>query len=495
MPAIIVDPPSSRIDKLTRIKVTGLNGGQKFRLRLKSKDAHKVKWRSSDVLTAKSDGTLDVTMYHRTTNSDPMYLFNELAPHEEIPPNEARFYAWAKDAHSWSGPEERRFKLSGHYIDDQDFRHPWATAELKRSAGVSATTIKVKPGKAHWRDKSQRQGKSKRVPCPRLKHGLYGKYFEPATTPPKDAAVLIFGGSEGRLSAAIQVAAGLLATDGYPTLALEYFAPPQDPTSPEAPDPPPPPWDGFPTELSQIPLEYFKGALDWLSHRTKAPKKMFVSGTSRGSEVALLLGANYRDILGSPPKDEYANLGVIANVPSLYVNGEAGPQPNSARHSAWTLGGEEIPFDHHTSNRPDPAAAIPVQQIAGPIFLDGGADDQVWYSGVAVKEILARVNTNGRNPHDVDSHLYQRGGHGLGILVAYLPRAFSKESPPPQPPPFAPPPTMGSRIGGFLHGAWTGASNVAKSLRAALSGASPDENNIIDGDLWPKLRAYLEKHS
>jgi BAAT / Acyl-CoA thioester hydrolase C terminal len=118
--------------------------------------------------------------------------------------------------------------------------------------------------------------------------GFYGQFWEPPEGTPPRPAVLEFGGSEGGLDG--QLLGAALASAGYPTLDIAYFGEP-----------------GLPSELKDIPLEYFAGALRWLGRQPGVrANDMYVSGGSRGSEAALLLGAYYPALVH----------GVIASTPS-----------------------------------------------------------------------------------------------------------------------------------------------------------------------------------
>jgi dienelactone hydrolase len=459
MPTITVDPVASFIDdKPTTISVTGLEAKQRFLLRLESTDAHGVAWTSSDTFRADDQGAVDVMLEHSRRRYDPMHLFNQLEPTEDPPAGGDLVYSWSPDPSSWSDPAQLQFTLTVRDVaDTRGDAVPLATATVSRGAGALGELVHVEPGAAY-------------------PFGLYGLFFEPPGDATRDTALLVFGGSDGNIGPSIQVAGGLLAARGYPTLALGYFARP----------PSPPPWPTFPVRLSQIPLEYFRGALDWLSDRT-SPAKIFVSGTSRGSEAALLLAANYENILGNPPGGAYANLGVMANVPSSnVVCGITAPvagESESTGYSAWTVAGADVPFDD-PAKKHNPAAEIPVEQITGPIFLDCGWEDNLWNSCESVRAIRGRLKSRGsQNPH-VEHREYRRGGHGLGVLVAYLPRAFSATSPGPK----SSPVRRGARVVGDFAG-WVG------SLAYGLMGKYPSENRIIDGDLWPKLLAFLGEHS
>jgi len=198
----------------------------------------------------------------------------------------------------------------------------------------------------------------------------------------------LFGGSEGGVS---DDTAALLASHGYPSLALEYFTGQNDP-----------PIEGIPQALLDIPLEYFAGALAWLEKQPGVdPTHTFVYAYSRGSEAALLLGVHYPDLVH----------GVIALVPS-----------NVANYATWTLQRNRIPFTLQFGNpypTDNPAAQIPVEMIRGPIFLDCGGADTVWHSCKLADAITARLVAH----HDAYQHIlltYPDAGH-LSDLPPYYP--------------------------------------------------------------------------
>src|SRR4030095_5806017 len=141
--------------------------------------------------------------------------------------------------------------------------------------------------------------------------GLVGTLFAPAGDD-RRPAVLAVGGSGGGLSFADTIAA-LLASHGYTSLALAYFR-----------------MEGLPETLDRIPLEYFERALAWLAHHPRVDAERIAGlGGSRGGELVLLLGATFPSIRA-----------VVAYVPSGLVHGS---YPSSG-HSAWMLGGEEVPY-------------------------------------------------------------------------------------------------------------------------------------------------------
>jgi pimeloyl-ACP methyl ester carboxylesterase len=149
--------------------------------------------------------------------------------------------------------------------------------------------------------------------------------------------------------------AALLASHGYPALALGYFALP-----------------GLPAILENIPIEYFATAARTL------PGPVRVLGNSRGTEAALLVSALYPDLVH----------GTVLYAPADHV----GPAFPSLRN-AWTVGGK-------------PQTAIPFRQIVGPVLAFAGTDDRIWGSATAAGTI--QQATGGQ------SVLYPDAGHNVG---------------------------------------------------------------------------------
>ncbi|HJS96280.1 MAG TPA: acyl-CoA thioesterase/bile acid-CoA:amino acid N-acyltransferase family protein [Solirubrobacteraceae bacterium] len=221
--------------------------------------------------------------------------------------------------------------------------------------------------------------------------GFYGQFWRPRPGNPRRPGVLEFGGSEGGLDG--QLLGAGLASAGFPTLNIAYFGEP-----------------GLPSELSDIPLEYFARALRWLARQPEVVAgQIYVSGVSRGSEAALLLGVHYPKLVH----------GVIASSPSDLSFGSY-PDRGSA---AWTYAGKPVP--HSLSFSPDipvldPAAEIHVEQIHGPVLLDCGTDDQIWTSCAYAQAIQNRLSA----AHDRFPHVlfrYRGAGHFVGVLIPYEP--------------------------------------------------------------------------
>lgn len=101
-------------------------------------------------------------------------------------------------------------------------------------------------------------------------NGLVGRFYEPSGNGPHPGVLALHGSTPHILDGE----AGLLASHGYATLALQYFGA-----------------EGLSPTLSEIPLGYFEMAMQWLTaHETVANDGIGLLGGSRGGELALLLG-------------------------------------------------------------------------------------------------------------------------------------------------------------------------------------------------------------
>jgi dienelactone hydrolase len=196
------------------------------------------------------------------------------------------------------------------------------------------------------------------------------------------------------LSALVLLQARLLAAHGYPTLALAYFAEP-----------------GLPAQLKNIPLEYFIEALRILRKQPGVdPHHVLVDGDSRGSEAALLLGADFPNLIN----------GVVAGSPSAVVHGSF---PTFGK-PAWTLHGHPLPWAVPAVSANPAALAgspalIPVEKIRGPVMLVCGGLDDVWISCPYQQMIVKRLRTH-HFRYPVTALSYQQAGHYVGDIIAYF---------------------------------------------------------------------------
>jgi dienelactone hydrolase len=249
--------------------------------------------------------------------------------------------------------------------------------------------------------------------------GLVGTLFEPADVGPRPG-VIVLGGSGGGLSESL---AALLGSRGVAALALAYFAMP-----------------GLPEELGAVPLEYFETALDWLGARPGVRADALATlGSSRGGELALLLGATFPSVRC-----------VVAYAPSAVVYGSVRKSGRSG-DGAWLHRGQAVPWFRPTrapaADVPAEAALsdapfaltptflaglkdteaveqalIPVERIRGPVLMVSGKDDQMWPSSVFAEMVMKRLERN-RHPYRYEHLSYSDCGHLLNF--PYVPTTVS----------------------------------------------------------------------
>jgi len=242
-------------------------------------------------------------------------------------------------------------------------------------------------------------------------NGLVATLFRPAGTEPRPAVIVVPGSGGG----VPEGSAALLASYGFVGLALAYFRA-----------------GHLPESLAEIPLEYFETAIGWLrDHEAVAGRPVGVMGTSRGGELALLLGSTFGDFKA-----------VVGYVPSgvAHAGISGGGLREARRRPAWTYKGKAaLPFiasrDASRVEEPAPsaeplaltpiflkaledraaadAAEIPVERINGPVLLISGQDDQMWPSPVLADIAMKRLaRHHHRYPY---THLsYPGAGHIIG---------------------------------------------------------------------------------
>lgn len=242
-------------------------------------------------------------------------------------------------------------------------------------------------------------------PTPVTDKGLVAEVFTPGGPISRHPAILVLGGSEGGLTGS-SGEAKLLATQGYVSMALAYFGAP-----------------GLPDQLTNVPLEYFKTALDSLRARADVdPGRIGLIGTSKGGEAALLIASKYPEVRV-----------VVAGVPSSVVWQGINSKNYADPSGSWTEGGKPVPFlPYDASGGFDPAnimrsihdmyalsltkidqhpeAVIKVERIDGPVMLVCGQSDGLWPSCPMSQAVVARLKAKGFR-HDVQLLAYPDAGH------------------------------------------------------------------------------------
>lgn len=239
-------------------------------------------------------------------------------------------------------------------------------------------------------------------------NGIVGALFIPSSDKPLPI-IITLSGSNGGLS---ENRAKLLASNGFAVLALGYFG-----------------MDGLPSNLQNIPLEYFENAFMWLKGQPNIDSSCIgLYGVSRGAELSLILGSLF----------PYSVQAISAIVPSSVVYGGLG----EASVNAWIYKGNPLlPFapvpqtaftDGKGATPENPAntresfvegmrdkaafvaASIPVENIRCPLLLVSGGDDQMWPSDLYVQQIMDRLEKH--RSSIIRHHLYYPdAGHGINI--------------------------------------------------------------------------------
>jgi dienelactone hydrolase len=357
-----VTPSVALFDAPVTGSVSGLPAGARTTIAATATDADGVTWSASAVFQANRNGIVSfdqAPLGGSYSDADPMGLFHFMTPSDGDP--EHLFFAQP---------------VTGGYdviLEASVDRSKVATARVQRQSPAAVGVV----------------SQDLRMPA----DGIHGTLFGPKDTTGKRPALLVIGGSEGGLDAAVTAKAALLAAHGFPALAVAYFNAP-----------------GLPNTLTAIPLEYFTKALSVLRAQPGVdPERVFVRGTSRGGEASLLLASYFPRLVN----------GVVAEVPGSYV----GPSSATFDRSAWSLGGRDLPYARLPSGWPptasvDPRKHILVERIRGPVVLTCGDLDLVWPSCRNVEDMAERLATH-RFAYPVTVLRYANAGHFVGAVPPY----------------------------------------------------------------------------
>lgn len=376
--SIAVRQQSGLMDEIVRLRVSGLPPASRVTVTAEM-SLSGYRWASSASFVSDRRGSIDFANHSPVSGSysgrNPMGLFWSMAGTPE-----------ARGSENLFAPVLTRLRVAigGRQVASRHFSRAWI------AQNVRVTTV--------------RQG------------SVSGMLFDPGPNG-NGKGVMVLSGSEGGIS---ERDAALLASHGFTVLAPAYFRA-----------------QGRPERLVEIPLEDLEEAMDILrAHPSVNRRRIAVLGTSKGGELALLLGANYPQHVSA----------VVSYVSGALV-GPGLDETNSGTSSSWSFEGAAIPYARcrptaafleqyrvrgpirlRLMNEPclnDPVATagafIPVRQIEGNVLLITGGDDQTGpvTQGASLMVAARRGLRRYRTLH-LD---YPRAGHA--IYKAYIPTTLS----------------------------------------------------------------------
>lgn len=227
--------------------------------------------------------------------------------------------------------------------------------------------------------------------------------------------ILMLGGSDGSLDA-LDLLAAPLASRGFNVLTVAYFA-----------------LEGLPDKLEEVPLEYFEKVFKWISeNEITNTKEIFVHGTSKGGELALLLASRYEQVKK-----------VVVSQPHTYCFQALNGMMSGKDTSSWSYKGEPIPYINVDNDiffeeqKKDISKGIPfgfastykksferadnkenarikIENSKADILMIAGKKDNIWNSYDACLDALEILEEN-NYPYKVELLTYNNMGHPLPI--------------------------------------------------------------------------------
>ncbi|WP_432891147.1 acyl-CoA thioesterase/BAAT N-terminal domain-containing protein [Kribbella sp. CA-245084] len=353
---LTVDQALTLADQPVHLKVTGLHPNKPVTVGADAVGRDAKKWHGEATFTADDHGSVELDTAKPTSGSyqsvDGMGLFWSMDPADGDP-----------DAQTYNPPLD-----NGRLVEKLEIS---ASRDGKRLASTTVTRL--------WRSSGVTP-----TSLTMAKDKLTGVYVATKADGAKHPAVLWLGGSEGGTPSALP--AYLLASHGYPVLALAYFHAP-----------------GLPDDLRNVPLEYFASAARWLQRQPGVdPTHVILMGGSYGTEAALLAADHFPTLIH----------GLVLLAPSATATASF-PEPDG---SAWTYAGKPVAF-----------GPIPVDGVNGPVLAVAGSADLVWQSRSSAQRIMQALDdAHDKFPHE--ALLVDDAGHRV-VGAPYLPQGTTEVHP------------------------------------------------------------------
>ncbi|WP_025682745.1 acyl-CoA thioesterase/bile acid-CoA:amino acid N-acyltransferase family protein [Paenibacillus maysiensis] len=227
--------------------------------------------------------------------------------------------------------------------------------------------------------------------------------------------IVVLGGADGERSG-LSLLSGPLASRGFNVLTVGYFNE-----------------EGLPKKLEEIPLEYFETVFSWLQKNPLTHAcEIYLHGTSKGGELALLLASKYNVISK-----------VAVSAPHAYCFQALDGLMSGKNVSSWSYEGKSLPFipvdndifyEHQRSclekntpfgltttykksveaakNKED--ARIKIENANADILLIAGMEDNVWNTYDACVEVMDTL-TKHNYKYAYNFLAYKDLGHSIPI--------------------------------------------------------------------------------
>lgn len=227
--------------------------------------------------------------------------------------------------------------------------------------------------------------------------------------------ILMLTGSDGNMQA-LALMASPLASEGFNVLMVPYFA-----------------VEGLPDKIEKVPLEYFEEIFKWIeNNKIIKSKEIFLHGTSKGGELALLLASRYKQIKK-----------VVAVEPHAYCFQALNGTMSGKNVSSWSYNDESIPYIEvdnsifyedqkkaiekgvpfgfastykksieRSINREE--ARIKIENSEADILLIAGKEDNIWNSYDGCMEIIDNLKKSNYK-YDVELLICDKMGHPMPV--------------------------------------------------------------------------------